>query len=131
MIEITIDIYGNEAEISSFKPGSCELSFNFPKAIDGFLSISGKTFVISNGRCIFKLHSISDGEHSPTLITNNGSLALPTLIKDGKTVYPTPCDDDFIRNLSKRERTLEKRVKELEDEVIRLTKSVYGTKLFN
>ena len=131
MTEITIEIYGNEAEITSFKPGSCELSIKFSAPIEGYLSIDDKAFVISKGKCIFKTSTLADGKLKPKLITNSGILVLPTLVKDGKTISPLPYGDEFTRRLSQRERELEKRVKELENEVSRLIKSVYGTKLFD
>ena len=130
MTEITIEIYGNEAEITSFKPGSCELSIKFSTPIEGYLSISDKAFVISNGKCIFKTNALPDGELKLQLITKTGILVLPSLVKDGKMISPRPYGDEFTRRLSQRERELEKRVKELENEVSRLIKSVYGTKLF-
>ena len=131
MTEIMIDVYGNETEIASFRPGNTELLLKLSSSIDGFLSIGSKSFRITDGKCIFKLQEIEDGEHTPQLFTENGVLLLPKMVKEGKTIYPKPCDDNFIRKLSKRERKLENRVKELEATVSQLMKSVYGTTLFN
>lgn len=131
MTEITFDIYGNEAEIVSYQAGATELYVKFTTPIEGFLNLAGKIFTISNGSCIFKLHSINDGEYKPQVITHTGFIRLPRLIKDGKTIFPAPLDDEYTRSLSKRERQLEARVKELEATVKDLMKSVYETTLFN
>jgi predicted thioredoxin/glutaredoxin len=130
MTEITVDVYGGEAEFSSYIPGNTELMLRFSTPLDGFLTVSSKTFAVSHGKCIFKLTEIEDGEHSPKFLTEGGFIRLPRLIKDGKTIYPKPFDDDYIRSLSKRERELEAQVKSLEEKVERLMKSVYGTSIF-
>ena len=130
MTEIIIDIYETDAEISFFSPGSTELFVKFSKPLEGVLNIANKSFHVSDGKCIFKLCTIEDGEYSPNLVVGNMALRLPKLIKDGNRIYPSPYADEYIRNLSKRERCLEARVKELEGVIERLTKSVYGTRLF-
>ena len=131
MIEIIICIYENEAEISSYKSGRGEAAFVFPDNVEGFLCLGSETCRLSGGKCCLKLQAIEDGEYTPRLITQNGTLHLPKIIKEGNTLFPKPYDDDFTRSLSKRERQLERKVKELEETVSRLTKSVYGTTLFN
>ena len=131
MTEIKLDIYGEDAEISSFKEGGTELALSFSKDIDGFLGFAGKIFPVSGKKCFLNLRGQKDGEIALSLTLSDRIINLPTLIKDGNSVYPAPIDDDFLRRLSKRERSLEKQVKSLEETVERLTKSVYGTTLFN
>lgn len=131
MTEFTVGIYGNEAEITSYLPGSSELLVRFTEPLDGFLSLSDKTFAVSGGKCLIKINILKDGEITPSLITQSRILRLPRLIKDGNTVFPADCDDAFIRGVSQRERALEKKVTDLEKKIELLCKSVYGTSLFN
>lgn len=131
MTEIKLDIYGGEAEISEFKEGGTELALSFSKEIDGFLGFSGRSFPITGKRCFLSLRGQRDGDIALSLTLSDRIINLPTLIKDGNSVYPAPIDDDFLRRLSRRERILENRVKDLEETVEKLTKSVYGTTLFN
>ena len=131
MTELTFAIYGNEAEIVSTLPGNTELLLRFSEPINGFLNILDRSYAVSGGKCLIKINALREGEITPKLITTNRIITLPRLIKDGNTVFPADCDDSFIRKISKRERDLEKRISELEKCVEILSKSVYGTSIFN
>lgn len=131
MTEITLGVYGNEAEILSVLPGNTELLLRFSEPINGFLNVLDKSFVVTSGKCLMKISYLRDGEIKPKLISQNRIIDIPKLIKDGNTVFPADCDDSFIRKISEREHCLEKRIAELEKCVELLTKSVYGTSIFN
>ncbi len=131
MTDITVGIYGSEAEIVSYTPGNTELLLRFCEPLEGFLSLADKSFAVTGGKCLIKIGILKDGEITPRLVTQSRILCLPKIIKDGNTVFPVDCDDTFIRSLSRRERALEKKLLALEEKVELLCKSVYGTSLFN
>ena len=131
MTEIKVEIYENEAEITDFVSGGADMTVFFSKHIEGHIEVSGMLIPILGKKCFIDLRREKDREIAMNLLICDRVIALPTIIKDGNTLTPAPISDDFLRELSKRERLLEGKVRELDATVKKLMKSVYGTTLFN
>ena len=131
MNKIKIEIFGKEAELLSFESDSSDgLAISFTEKYDGFISIDGVTQRVAGGEAVFDLRLISAGEFAPILILKDKTVSLPKIVKNGKRVRLGECDSNFIRRISLRERRLATRVRELEQEIAKLSKSVYENTIF-
>ena len=120
------EIFGSEAELSSCESGrEGDLEFRFLGAGEGFVSIDGIVSPVKNGRCIFDTRLINKGEHVPTLITNNGAVTLPKIVKGQCSVQLADYSQDYVRKISLRERRLESKVAELESRIEQISNAVY------
>ena len=131
MSKIRIECFGGEAELLSFESdGNYIADISFSEAYDGFISIENILTRVSRGVCALDTRLISDGEYEPTLILEHGTVKLPRLKKCAKLLRPAECDSDYVRRISLRERRLTERVKTLEAEILKISKSVFGTTIF-
>ena len=131
MKRIEIEIFDEAAEITSFSDGgghSAEITFS--NLTEGYLTVGKVTHKISCGKTTLDIRLLPEGELTPTVTANGAIVRLPTLFKSGNLLCPTVTSEAYIRNISLRERRLEKRLNELEKRVIELEKSVFLTKIF-
>ena len=127
MNKLHIEIFDGEAELLSFEKGKTnKLEFIFAEPYDGFITAGGITARVCEGKCLFDLRLMDDGETSPVLILKNGRTPLPSIVKDKAGVSPSGVSAEFLRAVSLRERRLRARVKELEEKIEKLSRSVYG-----
>ena len=131
MSRIKYEFFDGEAEVVSYKDdGTYIAEFVFPKSCEGFLSIDSVVVRVSEGCAQFDMRYIKDGEYTPSLVQKHGRILLPKIQKMGKALLLCECNDEYVRGVSLRERRLEARVKELEEEIAKLRKSVFGSTIF-
>ena len=131
MIKIVIGFFEGEAELIDYKSGTGhEAEISFLEPCDGFITLGDVTVRLKEGVAKIDLRLIDDGELTPVLILKDCRRELPKLIKSSRILEPASPDSDFIRRISLRERQLSRRVAELEGEIAKISKSVYGTPLF-
>ena len=127
MNKMHIELFDGEAELVCFERGKThKLEFTFPEPYDGFITAGGITARVCEGKCLFDLRLMDDGETSPVLILKGSRTVLPALSKLGCTVAPSGVSADYLRSVSIRERRLRERVERLEAEIEKLSKSIYG-----
>ena len=127
MNKLYIELYGTEAELISFEKGQSHmLEFSFADAYDGFITAGGITARVCEGRCVMDIRLMDDGETTPVLICKNSRIPLPKITKLGSAVTPAGVSSDYIRAISLRERKLREIVKRLEEEIEKISRSVYG-----
>lgn len=127
MNRMNIELFEGEAELLSFEKGKThKLEISFTEPYDGFITAGGITARVCEGRCVFDLRLMDEGDTTPVLIQRSSRTVLPAITKLGSTVSPSGVSAEYIRTVSRRERLLCERVKRLEQEIERLTKSVYG-----
>ena len=131
MSKIKYEFFDGEAEICAFKEDGTNIAeFIFPEGCEGFLSIDSVVVKVNSGRAEFDLRYLEDGAYSPALVRKNGRIILPKIKKAGKTLSICEHTDEYVRGVSLRERRLAERVKQLEEEIALLRKSVFGTTIF-
>lgn len=131
MKRITYEIFGKTAEIVSFSDGGGKYAeILFKNVTDGYFTVGDDTHVISGGALTLNLHLLPDGEISPTLTANGAFIPLPTLYKDGTLLCPSEINDEYIRDVSVRQRRSDIELSKLKEKITALEKSVYGTKIF-
>lgn len=97
---------------------------------DGFITLNGITARVVEGRCVFDLRLIDDGEFSPVLIEKDRRTVLPRIKKESLRISPAEPDGEYIRRLSARTRLLERKLDLIEDELTNLKKKILGTTIF-
>ena len=131
MTEISIALYGKDAEVISEKRGAdAFVCFKLTPKIDADISIFGKKYTVKDGNCIIEYLTHPDGEYYPKLITDSETISLPKIVKDGKLLFADEVTPFLIRSLSLRERLLEEKFAKLESQVSKISKSVFETTLF-
>ena len=131
MKRIIYEIFDKEAEIVSCTDGGGKyVEFLFKNVKDGYFTVGNETHIISNGTLTLNLNLLPDGEIAPTLTANGLFISLPTLFKDGTLLCPSEIDDSYIRESSIRQRRTDAKLKTLEEKLLKLETSVYGTKIF-
>ena len=127
MNKMHIEIFDGEAALVSFEKGKTHsLEFLFDEPYDGFITAGGITARVVDGKCVFDLRLMDEGETSPILILKGSRTPLPPILKDGITVLPKEIGIDKLREVLIRERRLVERVKKLEMEIEKISRSVYG-----
>ena len=128
MAKITYEIFDSEAEITEFIPDSgVTLELFVKDRSEGFITFGHHTLRLTGGRASIDVRLLDDGSFTPVLIEKSSRTPLPSVIKQGKRISVSYCDEDFVRALSIRERRLCRRVKELEEAIAALKGSVYGS----
>ena len=131
MKRITYEIFGKDAEIVSFTDGGGKYAeLLFKNVAEGYVTLGDATHKISGGTLTLNLTLIPDGELSPTLTANGTFISLPSLFKDGTLLCPTEIDDEYVRDISIRQRRANVELSGLQEKVAALEKSVFGTKIF-
>jgi len=131
MNKFSIGIFDGEAELLDYNGGSgneAEISFSEP--YDGFITFGCITARVKDGKSTIDVRLLDDGECVPELILKESRHKLPRLVKRSRILEPADPDSNFIRRVSLRERRLSERVAELEAQIEKISKSVYGTPLF-
>ena len=129
--EITLSLYGEECELSSYKRGDgLSLLFSFDGSINGYITIDNLVTTVRDGKGRFDARLLARGDYEPKLITDGRMIALPILRKNDRGVFPQSPTDGYIRAVSIRERELERKVESLEGLVKKLNDSVYGKTIF-
>ena len=131
MSRLTIELYDLEAEVVTFREDSSELlEIVFTDPCDGFVTAGGITSRVKDGRCVFDLRLMDDGETEPVLILREGRFKLPPINKQSGSIALAHPGLDYIVRLSQKERMLSKRVEELEKRIEELSKSITGVSIF-
>ena len=131
MKRMEFEAFDRCAEMLSFTDGGggcVELVFN--NLTEGFLELNGISHRVTEGRVTLNITLLPEGELTPILTANGRVITLPTLYKDGQMLRPTEPSNDYVRELSLRERRLKARVISLEARIEALEKSVFSTKIF-
>ena len=129
--EISISLYGDECEISSYKKGDgMSLLFIFDSEFDGYITIDNLVTTVRCGKSRFDARLLARGDYAPSLIRDGKIIPLPEIRKTDRGVSLKSPDDGYIRAVSIRERELEMKVQSLEAAIQRLTDSVYGKTIF-
>lgn len=128
--EISIAIYGDECELSSYKRGGLNLSFIFDGSVNGYITVDNLVTTVRDGVGRFDARLLSGGDYEPRLICDGRMIALPSIRKTDRCVFPIPPSDGYIRAVSIRERELERKVEDLTMLVSRLQDSVFGKTIF-
>ena len=128
MNRIAYEIFGETAEITRFESSSCDtVEFLFSESVEGLLSIGGIVGRVYDGVCRLDLRLIDNGAYEPTLILKRGAVKLPCIEKSGRKIRLSDCTDDFVRQISLRERRLAMRVYALEKEIEKISSKIYDT----
>jgi hypothetical protein len=131
MKRITYEIFGKEAEIVSYTDGGGKYAeILFKNVTEGYFTVGDSTHKISCGALTLNLTLLPDGEISPTLTANGAFISLPSLFKDGTLLCPSEIDDEYVRDISIRQRRANIELTKLQEKVSALEKSVFGTKIF-
>lgn len=131
MSKIRIELFGNEAELISFKQdGGDSLVMEFGEEYDGYLSIGKLTARIKGATCALDTRRLADGEYTPRLILTDMTVDLPRIKKYCGIITPPDPELPYVHKLSLRERRLSSRVAELEKKVEEITEKVWGSSLF-
>ena len=131
MKRITYEIFGKEAEIVSYTDGGGKYAeILFKNVTEGYFTVGDSTHKISCGALTLNLTLLPDGELSPTLTANGTFISLPPLFKDGTLLCPSEIDDEYVRDISIRQRRANIELSGLQEKVSALEKSVFGTKIF-
>lgn len=131
MTRLVIGIFDGEAELIKYeREGGHEMEITFSEPYDGFITFGELTVRVKEGKSLLDVRLLDDGEYTPFLILKDCRRRLPRLAKRSRALEPIDPDSDFIREVSLRERKLSKRVAELEAQIEKISKSVYGTTLF-
>jgi hypothetical protein len=129
--EISLSLFDNECEISSYKKGSGHiLLFTLDRAINGYITIDGIVTTVRDGSGRFDSRLLSRGDYTPTLISDGVMIKLPKIRRGDSGVTLSPPEDSYIRALSMRERALEEKVRGLESLVLGLQDKVFGKTIF-
>ena len=131
MSKIVIECFGDEAQLITFtRDGEPNLVIELGEEYDGYISMGNCGARIKGASCALDTRRLADGEYTPRLILDEGTILLPGLIKQHGIISPKEPDVDYIRALSLRERRLNARVDTLENELKEIKNKVMGTRLF-
>ena len=131
MKRIEYEIFGNDAEIVSLEGGGGEfLEIAFTNLTEGYLSVGSEAHRFTDGKVTLNINRLPEGELSLSVTANGAIIRLPALFKSGHALQTRSASDEYIRELSIRERRLEKSLRMLEARADALEKSVFSTKIF-
>ena len=131
MLKITVEHFEGSAEIISYEKTADNLiEYLFKPNCDGFVSIFDESYKLTRGVCVIDASKLSDMEIFPTLISPDGKIDLPALIREDDEYKIKAYDEDFLRKMSLRELRITKKLCELEKRVDDLSKRVYNTTIF-
>lgn len=131
MNKIMLECFADAAETVCFEGGTgCDIEVIFCPSAEGYLRIGGINERLCDGRCVINLAPLTDGEHQMKLITANGSIALPPILKEGQRIRPKEFGESDLRRLSVRVRRLEAKIGALCQTVGALEKRIDGSKIF-
>ncbi len=127
MSKFIINLYeSDEGELALYQRTPGNLTLMFSGEASGYLSVGDKCYEVKDGRAVVPLADLCEGEIAPELITKSKRWALPRFVYDGRTVYPKPLDDEYVRAVSKRARILEAKIREVLAEVEKIKEKIYG-----
>ena len=126
MAKFIIELNGEYSETSLFLPLSGDLVFIFSPAISGYVTLGEGSYEVEDGRVQIPIGKVPVGEISPELVTKEKTWKLPRLVYDGKSVFPKPYDDEYVRELSRKLTELERDIAALIIEAKKIKEKVYG-----
>ena len=136
MCEVHYELCEGEFDIAEFKrdgKGSLILTLSDQNGRDvfgenAFIELLGETKRCECGSVIFDTSAIPDGtEIAPKLLWRKKIYTLPSLKMQNGDVYLRDSDADYARFSARRIRAIQAEIERLEEKILRLEKSVFGT----
>ena len=128
---LKIEIFEDCAECSGFSPeGADEIILELSEKGEIPVSFGTHIKVARGGSLRFETSPLPDGVYPVSLFVNGGAHTVAELEKRHGILSLLPPKDDFIREVSVRERQLSRRVERLEESLRLLAERMNGTPLF-
>jgi hypothetical protein len=128
---LKIEIFEDCAECSGFSPeGADEIILELSEKGEIPVSFGTHIKVARGGSLRFQTSLLPDGIYPVSLFVNGGAHTVAELEKRHGILSLLPPKDDFIREVSVRERQLARRVERLEESLRLLLERMNGTPLF-
>lgn len=121
MAKIKYRIIGDLGERRSFVNGEdliCQ--FLFTEETEGYLTVGPTVAPVKGGVCRVDMRRLPDGEYSPVLYSEGGSVRLEGIIKRGCALIPSPLSEYTLRGLLVRVDNLEVALDEARREILAL-----------
>ena len=131
MSEIKIIVKDGAIDVESFKKGDgAEVKFIFDGESEGMITVGGISVAVNDSVATVDTASLSDGDHTPLLITPRVSYTLPTIKKEIGGIELSICTTDTLLAISKRVREIENTLTEMLSAIEALNAGINGTILF-
>ena len=131
MSEIKIIVKDGAIDVESFKKGEgAEVKFIFVGESEGMITVGGISVEVNDSVATVDTASLSDGDHTPLLITPRASYTLPTIKKEIGGIELSICTTDTLLAISKRVREIENTLTEMLSAIEVLNAGINGTILF-
>ena len=121
------DGFGEAREIC--RDGRETLELKIENRTDGVITIGKITKKLGNGKVIFKLSELDNGEYAP-LLTAEAPINLEPFLKHTSGVTLGRTDDKIIRRLLERMEIAEEKIAALEQALGRLTDEITNKTIF-
>lgn len=130
MAKFVFELLDGYAETSLYLPTSGELVMLFSPKLRGYVTVGEGAYEVEDGRVSIPTPSLPRGEFLPELVAKAGKWTLPRLVYDGKTVYPKPYDDEYIRELTRKIEKITEALRKINEDAKKIKETVYGKLLF-
>ena len=121
------DGWGEHVGIGGREDGSIAIELTAPAP--SFVTVGEAVRELKDGRAVFPLSEITDGDHTP-LLSGAVCAVLEPIRKRGRTVTLLPTPDETVRRLLKRAASLERRLEVAEGSIRTLAEKIEKTTIF-
>jgi hypothetical protein len=128
---MTVEIIGDGCEMISFDGGEGGiLSLEFADDVSGYICLAHLAVRVEGNSKLLDLSRLPDGEYSPVLVTEEKQIDLPKIKKAAGCLYPVPYGIAQLATVSMMARRNGERLRDLENRVSELEKSIKGACIF-
>lgn len=131
MNKMTVEIIGDGCEMISFDGSEGGiLSLEFADDVSGYICLAHLAVRVEGNSKLLDLSRLPDGEYSPVLVTEEKQIDLPKIKKAAGCLYPVPYGIAHLATVSMMARRNGERLRDLENRVSELEKSIKGACIF-